>query len=140
MSQFPRGILEFSRLMTYCTFDQRKTYVSFIQIFRNTFGEVSLGRKSNATSTAFERPEETHLCRYSVVIVHNISMLRSQALLTCPGHISTICKAYRELGPGATLHRAPDESFSGREIVSPAVMILQFMARVLYCLAHLEGK
>lgn len=67
-------------------------------------------------------------------------MLRSQALLTCPGHISTICKAYRELGPGATLHRAPDESFSGRELVSPAVMILQFMAHVLYCLAHLEGK
>ena len=49
--------------------------------------------------------KETHLCRYSVVIVHNISMLRSQALLTCPGHISTICEAYRQLGPGTTLHR-----------------------------------
>ena len=54
------------------------------------------------------RAEETHLCRYSVVIVHNISMLRSQALLTCPGHISTICEAYRQLGPGTSLHRALD--------------------------------
>eukprot|EP00438_Fugacium_kawagutii_P019115 Skav204378 [mRNA] locus=scaffold4897:103189:107620:- [translate_table: standard] len=52
---------------------------------------------------------ETHLCRYSVVIVHNISMLRSQALLTCPGHISTICEAYRQLGPGSTLHRGDEK-------------------------------
>ena len=58
------------------------------------------------------RAEETHLCRYSVVIVHNISMLRSQALLTCPGHISTICEAYRQLGPGTSLHRALDEAAS----------------------------
>ncbi|CAK9059703.1 unnamed protein product [Durusdinium trenchii] len=52
---------------------------------------------------------ETHLCRYSVVIVHNISMLRSSALLTCPGHLSTICEAYRQLGPGATLHRGDEK-------------------------------
>ncbi|CAL1156553.1 unnamed protein product [Cladocopium goreaui] len=52
---------------------------------------------------------ETHLCRYSVVIVHNISMLRSQALLTCPGHISTICEAYRQLGPGTSLHRGDEK-------------------------------
>ncbi|CAE7942874.1 unnamed protein product, partial [Symbiodinium necroappetens] len=52
---------------------------------------------------------ETHLCRYSVVIVHNISMLRSGALISKEGHLSTICEAYRQLKPGATLHRADED-------------------------------
>ena len=74
-----------------------------------------LRKQEQCNFNCFWMTEETHLCRYSVVIVHNISMLRSQALLTCPGHISTICKAYRELGPGATLHRAQTKvSVEGR--------------------------
>lgn len=69
------------------------------------FGDV----KTVKTCQDMSRAEETHLCRYSVVIVHNISMLRSQALLTCPGHISTICEAYRQLGPGTSLQRVLDD-------------------------------
>eukprot|EP00931_Biecheleriopsis_adriatica_P096456 TRINITY_DN7010_c0_g1_i1.p1 TRINITY_DN7010_c0_g1~~TRINITY_DN7010_c0_g1_i1.p1 ORF type:complete len:5389 (-),score=1202.56 TRINITY_DN7010_c0_g1_i1:94-16260(-) len=50
----------------------------------------------------------TNLCRYSVVIVHNISMLRSHKLMPVPGYLSTICEAYRQLLPGTTLHRGDE--------------------------------
>ncbi|CAJ1411290.1 unnamed protein product, partial [Effrenium voratum] len=73
---------------------------------------------------------ETHLCRYSVVIVHNISMLRSAALLS-PGHISTICEAYAQLGPGATLHRGDEQQ---RRLVRRLLL-----ASVRNCLWHGSG-
>eukprot|EP00930_Biecheleria_cincta_P042926 TRINITY_DN29538_c0_g1_i1.p1 TRINITY_DN29538_c0_g1~~TRINITY_DN29538_c0_g1_i1.p1 ORF type:complete len:5332 (-),score=1004.55 TRINITY_DN29538_c0_g1_i1:66-16061(-) len=50
----------------------------------------------------------TNLCRYSAIIVHNMSMLRSSAILSKGDHLVTICECYRLLSPGATLHRGDD--------------------------------
>lgn len=42
------------------------------------------------------------LGRYSIVILHNISVLRHLPLLRAGGHLATACEAYKRLSPGGT--------------------------------------
>ncbi|CAE8638442.1 unnamed protein product, partial [Polarella glacialis] len=49
-----------------------------------------------------------NLCRYSAIVVHNISMMRSKPLLTHAEHLTTVCEVYRRLAPGSHLHRGDE--------------------------------
>ena len=110
----------------------------FIQICMNTLGEVSVGSKSNATSTAFERPRKP----ISVATAWSLCTTSACYVAKHYWHVRDTFLLFAKLIVNWDPEQhctVPRRKFQW-EIISPAVMMPQFISCVLYCWVLLEGK